>query len=468
MVCPRSLNSEKSIEVKHKVRACPSVDRRVYSLLLSPILISSNLSAPRPNKMRFIKVVAALCSATSQFLGVTAHPTTQGSASTSQDLESAPAWSTWPFAFAFDIDGVLLQGKEPIKDGLVNETLAWLTRNKIPFVLLTNGGGKTEQARAEDLNQKLETQLTADHIIQSHTPFAGLLDEPENLRKKTVLATGSDYNAVRAIMENYGFESVITPGDIWKAHPSVFTFVQESEKYKYDDLPPLPKPIFTEKSYGPDTDLSKYLKVDAMFILNDVRDWALDYQIMMDLLLSHQGYFGTYSLKNQEGEWGQDNQTKLYYSNIDLVWGAPYHLPRYGQGVTKAALDGIWRAHTGGGAELVSYAFGKPTQLAYQFAERRLREVRDKLYGDSAAPPLKRVYMVGDNPESDIAGPNTYKSENGTKWYGLLVKTGVYDPDRSPPFTDITRPLNISDNFNAAVRFALDKEGVDLDPSDFP
>lgn len=377
---------------------------------------------------------------------------------------------------------MLLHGKDPIPGARANETLAWLDKYKIPYIFFTNGGGKTEQARVDDLNQKLGTDLTPDSFVQSHTPFAELVDGPENLRHKTVLVTGSDYQGSREVLHkfvssatnmsaqhitnlpySYGFQSVVTPGDIWKAYPAIFPFVKESEKDNYAHLPPLPKPIFTENTYGPDTNLSQYLKVEAIFILNDVRDWALDYQIFSDLLLSHQGYLGTYSKKNEVGLWQQDGQTKLYFSNADLVWGAAYHLPRYGQGSTKASLEGLWRAHTGG-HELVSYTYGKPTELAYRFAERQLRAVREKRYQREAHPepiqPLRTVYMVGDNPDSDIAGPNTYKSENGTEWHGLLVKTGVYDEKRSPPLTHITKPLAILENVHEAVGDALRREGI--------
>lgn len=101
------------------------------------------------------------------------------------------------------IDGVLLHGKEPIKDALANETLEWLSANNVPFILLTNGGGKTEQFRVADLNEKLATDLTTDHFVQSHTPFAELLDGPEKLRNKTVLVTGSDYEGSRAILHKF-------------------------------------------------------------------------------------------------------------------------------------------------------------------------------------------------------------------------------------------------------------------------
>lgn len=113
----------------------------------------------------------------------------------------------------------------------------------------------------------------------------------------------------------------------------------------------------------------------------------------------------------------------------------------------------------------MSYTYGKPTELAYRFAEKRLRDVRTGLFKGQghaieAIPPLRRVYMVGDNPDSDIAGPNTYKSDKGTEWAGLLVKTGVWDPKRSAPFTNVTKPLAILDNVNLAVRYALEREGV--------
>ncbi|KAK4206633.1 Haloacid dehalogenase-like hydrolase-domain-containing protein [Rhypophila decipiens] len=287
------------------------------------------------------------------------------------------------------IDGVLLRGPDPIHGALANETLDWLAKRKIPFVMLTNGGGKTEQARVEILNSKLGTNLTTDNIIQSHTPFGALVDGPEKLRNKTILVTvptmrphaksctswcsSPQSTAVGSISDlssfcSYGYRSVVTPGDIYKAEPQIFTFVKDEEKHFYDHLPPLPKPVYKNRTFNADTDFSDYLKIDAIFILNDVRDWALDYQIISDLLVSHQGYLGTTSQKNEKHHWQQDGQPKLYFSNADLTWGATWHMPRYGQGSTKASLQGLWREHTKGEAGLDSYTYGKPTELAYQYA----------------------------------------------------------------------------------------------------
>lgn len=81
------------------------------------------------------------------------------------------------------------------------EVLKFLNDYNIPFILLTNGGGKHETERVKDLTNKLGVQLSTDNFIQSHTPFRDLLEGPDSLREKTVLVTGSDYEKCRAIFK---------------------------------------------------------------------------------------------------------------------------------------------------------------------------------------------------------------------------------------------------------------------------
>ena len=44
---------------------------------------------------------------------------------------------------------------------------------------------------------------------------------------------------------------------------------------------------------------------------------------------------------------------------------------------------------------------------------------------------VSRIYMIGDNPTSDIGGANLkakFNSENGkVEWKSIVVKTGVYN-----------------------------------------
>lgn len=74
-----------------------------------------------------------------------------------------------PYAFAFDIDGVLLRGGTPIPAAI--EAMAILNgkneRNlKIPYIFITNGGGKLEDARCKELGEKLEVDCSIAQFIQ--------------------------------------------------------------------------------------------------------------------------------------------------------------------------------------------------------------------------------------------------------------------------------------------------------------
>ncbi|KAK4200634.1 HAD-like domain-containing protein [Triangularia verruculosa] len=394
------------------------------------------------------------------------------------DAPSPSEWEAPSFAFAFDIDGVLLHEREPLEGAA--QVLALLDHYHIPFILLTNGGGKFERDRVAELNQKLHSNMTTDNFCQSHTPFQELLPEYAD---KTILVTGSDYEKCRQIMQGYGFRSVVTPGDIFTAKPEVFPF----ETVGKEMGKPLPKPLWTppkvvegetvkgkvlsaEEAEKEEEEkrLGEHLKIDAMFVLNDPRDWALDVQVFMDLLQSKQGYVGTYSEENNRGNWQGDGQPKLFFSNSDLIWAAKYHLPRFGQGAFQHALVGIWKEVTEGKAELKRTSFGKPHRETYEYAEEMLVRHREEWLKSKGYPQkvvrqgLKRVYMVGDNPESDIAGANDYdgKGKYGTEWVSLLVETGVYNELRMNfKEGDVRKADVVRKNVAEAIKWALMNEG---------
>lgn len=244
----------------------------------------------------------------------------------------------------------------------------------------------------------------------------------------------------------------MTPGDIFMDNPAVWPFSKNFSNYYKGFARPLPKPVDP-------SDRSKGLKIDAVFVFNDPRDWGLDTQVILDLLLSQEGYVGTLSDKNGRTDlpnhgYQQDGQPHLYFSNPDLYWAAAYPLNRLGQGGFREALEGVWAATTGGpskGIELKKTVIGKPYQGTYEFAERQLLRNRAKTFqGVSDLPPLQQVYMVGDNPESDIRGANSYRSGYGSKWQSILVRTGVY-PGGEPAWT----PTTIADNVQKGVLWAL-------------
>lgn len=200
-----------------------------------------------------------------------------------------------------------------------------------------------------------------------------------------------------------------------------------------------------------------------MFVFNDPRDWALDTQIILDFLLSKEGILGTYSEKNGDASlpnngWQQDGQPKLFFSNPDLFWATSYHMPRLGQGGFQASLAGVWAATTDG-ATLERTTIGKPHTHTYDYAENLLMRYRAKMLAESEkskmAGKLERVFMIGDNPESDIRGANEFKSPLGTDWTSVLVKTGVFREGTNPAY----QPKVIVNDVLDAVKWALKQQG---------
>lgn len=261
----------------------------------------------------------------------------------------------------------------------------------------------------------------------------------------------------------YGFRNVVIPADIIIAEPTIWPFNQVFTDYYKSIARDLPTPIRHQ-------DPANSLKIDAVFVFNDPRDWAVDTQIILDLLLSSKGILGTYSKKNGDKSlpnngWQQDGQPHLYFSNPDLFWASSYHLNRLGQGGFQASLSGVWEATTDG-AHLERTIIGKPHAHTYSYAEKVLNKHSTELLlghattttttiTDREVGRLSRVFMVGDNPESDIRGANGYRSPLGTQWSSILVDTGVH---RAGTVAKYAPTVNVPDALEA-VKWALDQQG---------
>jgi HAD superfamily hydrolase (TIGR01456 family) len=326
---------------------------------------------------------------------------------------------------------------------------------------MTNGGGKHEKERMADLSQKLCVPLDASMIVQSHTPFRDL-DEFIPYKEKCVLVVGGDGAKCREVAEAYGYKNVVTPGDIYAAHPEIWPFSKHFLDYYRSFARPLPKPV---DPASPENSL----KIDAIHVYNDPRDWGLDVQLIIDLLLSREGIMGTISAKNgnpslENCGYQQDNQPKLYFSNPDIIWASKYALPRLGQGAFRRTVEETWRtvAVTPDGTSQTAPpvekwpALGKPSRGAYRYAEERLKQHRKDILGLDPAS-LKTVFMIGDNPASDIRGANDYHMKGGVEWVSVLTKTGVYTGKL--PSSEKYHPKHIVKDVAEAVALGLNYNG---------
>ncbi len=310
-----------------------------------------------------------------------------------QDMSMVKTKAAKDMAFAFDIDGVLVHGDRLIPEG--KRVLEILNGDnelgiKIPHIFLTNGSGKIEAERCDQLSQILQSPISTEQFIQSHTPMSALREYYE-----TVLIVGGEKYKCRDVAKTYGFKNIIVPNDIYAA-----------DKH----ISPL-KEFWTDEQETTSTprDFSK-VKIDAILVFSDSRDYATDLQIIIDLLLSDGGVLGT------KAKDPLANRIPIYFSQGDLLCPTEFPTPRMSQGTFRIALEAIYKSLTG--FELERVVYGKPELATYKFADEVMSSWMDTIHNEERLP--KNVYMIGDNPQSDIVGGNMYG------WNTCLVRTGVY------------------------------------------
>ena len=423
---PGDVNS-KTVEIPATRSSISDAEKYMHNLSLSPSMrdrrdsrnsFGASLPIPRsPRLSRLSSVVTAGAPAVSRDI----------LASQIQDMSKEKVAAAKNMAFAFDIDGVLVHGTEPINEA--KEALKMLNGDnelgiKIPYILLTNGGGKTEESRCEQLSNILDSPISVDQFIQSHTPMQALSEYYD-----TVLVCGGEGFRVRAAAENYGFKRVVHPKDILAWDPTIspwrsFTAEEKAEAKPLD---------------------FKNIKFDAILVFADSQDYATDFQLIIDLLMSENGRLLT------RAKDPISSRIPIYFSHGDLVFPTNHKgPPRMTQGAFRIGVEAMYKALTGVDLERVVY--GKPERATYTFADEVLRSWMEEIHNEHKLP--QNIYMVGDNPASDIIGGNMYG------WNTCLVRTGVFQGGENDPNSPANFGVfaNVLEAVKAVVRKELGSE----------
>ncbi|WVQ81944.1 TIGR01456 family HAD hydrolase [Cryptococcus sp. DSM 104549] len=328
-------------------------------------------------------------------------------------------------AFAFDIDGVLKQGHHNVLPE-AKRVLRLLTGEDgrlpkpIPFLLITNGGGVPDSHRLSLLSEELGVQLTPDQLVQSHTPMR---EYAKQYKDSAVLVVGGEGEDCRHVAESYGMMNAFIPQDIiaWR------NAIWDRTKLRPEEEPFVRRADFSTIPFS------------AIFMMHDSHDWGRDITLILDLLRSQGGVLGTRQEEMQAGE----EAVELIMSNADVEWRSDWPIPRLGQGAFRLGLEAIYKATTG--FELPYTQYGKPFKRTYDFSELSLRRYLASVGRDPDGP--LHVYMVGDNPASDIAGANAHG------WSSILVRTGVFSDAQG----QLPRhaPTMIADNVEKGVEWAI-------------
>ncbi|KAG5467573.1 hypothetical protein CUR178_01217 [Leishmania enriettii] len=301
---------------------------------------------------------------------------------------SAPKSPQWPLhgsaGVVIDIDGVLHRSHRliPHADAAIQQ----LSMLRIPFVFMTNSGGKSEAEKAEELSALLGCHIDACQVLLAHSPMQLLVPE---YGEERVLLVGAPHCA--SIARQYGFRRAISVQQYQCEHPEMVPFK------KWGDL----------KRAAPGT--VPFPAIGAILQMSDPEDAFNDIQTVLDILLAPGGKVGSHVSSAQT--------TPYFAAADDLLWATEAPLPRLGQGAFREMLASVYESVTGQGMQVQQY--GKPRAIAYAFAEKRLKEVTASLGWDPNQ--LRSIFMIGDNVESDIVGANAA----GGLWTSVHVLSGI-------------------------------------------
>lgn len=88
------------------------------------------------------------------------------------------------------------------------------------------------------------------------------------------------------------------------------------------------------------------ISISSIFVFHDPRNWALDVQIMSDIIRSYPHGLGA-SYPAMGPAWKSsingNRGVELFFCNPDLLWKAQHPVPRFGQGAFKEAFQAVFK-----------------------------------------------------------------------------------------------------------------------------
>lgn len=324
------------------------------------------------------------------------------------------------FAFAFDIDGVLLRGKRALPGAV--SALTRLDAMGVPYALLTNGGGTLEAVKAAAVAKALAYGgVREDRVVVSHTPLRRVVAQ-QGRRDERVLVLGcrDELNVARA----YGWRKVVSPQQLVVQHPDT-----------YDNWGRNPLPLDSKAYADALSDPFRNEPIKAIAVMHDPVDWHLELQIVLDVL---RGYI---DFKAPTTPTPTHSEIPIFTTNDDLEFAGTHAHPRMAQGLFMETLEHLYaKVAPSKSPKLDIRRFGKPHKVTFDYARELL-----------GSP--KHMYMVGDNPAADIRGANQAKPH----WTSILVRSGMHrgDADNVAALPSSDRPDVVVDGVLDAVEWAL-------------
>jgi HAD superfamily hydrolase (TIGR01456 family) len=326
------------------------------------------------------------------------------------------------FGIVFDIDGVLMKSDKAIPEArgaldLLHSHPDW----NIPYVFATNHGGTPEHEKATILAKQFNLPIETEQMLLSHTPMKQLLPLYQN---KLVLVVGQTKELTDTIMRAYGYQKWVYFQDFIAARPNILPLLGNEVQKDKDQ--------FAEEN------------IAAVFVMHEPHNWMEGLQLLCDVLLSD-GKVTNAGYKRAE----EKQEVELFIANGDFSYSASFNQPRITAGAFTLCLQALYKQYCGRDLKLTVY--GKPGIEYHHYAETMLR---DRATASRPNSDIQTIYMIGDNPKSDIQGANAA----GDHWFSILVRTGLFKGEN-----DDTHPAkHVVDTVYDAIQFICQREGIHL------
>ena len=347
-------------------------------------------------------------------------------------------------AIVMDVDGVLMHGAHAIAGA---STALETARRHLPVLLLTNGSGSAAK-KAAKIEAALGLSIDPQAVILSHSPLRAPAHRPF-LRSAHLLVVAHTHAQALEIAAEHEWTSVVSLQQLMRANPLACPLRQLDPALVRDDREGEAHPTFDQA-----------LPFDAVVLAAEPCQFGEALQLVIDVIRGR-GRLGVVADAHapdhtqQEGEPSPSEsaiepqsqhvaQLPLYICNLDLVYQDRFPVPRFTSGAFLACLQTLFRATTGKPLHFIP--FGKPLLSSMQFAEETFQTLFHKI--------PSTLYMIGDNPESDIKGAN----EAGAHWRSCLVRTGCFQGTHNDPKNPADFVFN---DVAQAVSFILSQHSSD-------
>ncbi|XP_076363026.1 haloacid dehalogenase-like hydrolase domain-containing 5 isoform X2 [Tachypleus tridentatus] len=275
------------------------------------------------------------------------------------------------FGLLFDIDGVIVRGRKILPHAV--ETFQKLVDTngnfRVPTVFVTNAGNMMRHKKAQQLTDWLRVEVNEQQVVMSHSPLRMF----RQFHEKHCLISGQ--GPIVDIAKGLGFTKVTTVDQLRNSFPTLDAVDHKRRNHV---------PCAFER-YFPR-------------IEEPVR-WETSLQLILDVLMSN-------GLPCETLPTAPYPHLPLLACNMDLQWMAEACMPRFGHGAFLVCLENLYKKVTG--KDMIYTALvGKPSELTYLHAEHCVLQEARKM---SLTEPIKTLYAIGDNVNTDIFGANLYNN----------------------------------------------------------